>query len=230
MLSILYLLLGLGLSIGAVLGWIAFFKVRALRARIDQLEARLADQDNSPKVHVSSPPNRDAASTTAPPPRQQPATPQTQPAQANLPQEPGRLTRALRHLLQNWMLWLGGLSITLAGVFLVRYAIEQGVFGPTARVLLGLATGLALHAGAEWLRRHSRFQSDAVAALAGSASLVLYAAVLAALHLYQLWPPLVAFALLVLISLASMALALRHGPVLAIGHLEKPANLNEFAS
>lgn len=122
----------------------------------------------------------------------------------------------LRHLVRYWMVWLGGASIALAGIFLVRYSVEQGYLGPGARIGAGLALGLGLHAAAEWLRRHTAFRSEAVAALAGSASLVLYAAVLAALHLYGLWSAAVAFALLGLISLVTQGLALMHGPVLAV--------------
>jgi uncharacterized membrane protein len=127
-----------------------------------------------------------------------------------------RLSRIFAGIREHWMVWLGGLSIGLAGLFLVRYSIEQGYLGPTARVLLGMATGGGLHVLAEWLRRRMQGRYDAVAALAGGASLTLYAAVLAALHLYALWPPGVIFALLALISLGTMVLALRHGPVLAI--------------
>ena len=127
-----------------------------------------------------------------------------------------RVGRIFAGVREHWMVWLGGLSIGLAGIFLVRYSIEQGYLGPTARVLLGIVVGVGLHVLAEWLRRRMQGRYDAVAALAGGASLTLYAAVLAALHLYALWPPGVIFALLALISLGTMVLALRHGPVLAI--------------
>lgn len=126
------------------------------------------------------------------------------------------IARVLAGVQAHWMVALGGLSIGLAGVFLVRYSIEQGYLGPTARVLLGIATGVGLHALAEWLRQRVEGRYDALAALAGGASLTLYAAVLAALHLYALWPPVVVFGLLALISMGTLVLALRHGPVLAI--------------
>ena len=134
------------------------------------------------------------------------------------PRWPGRdiAGRIFLGIRDHWMVWLGGISIGLAGLFLVRYSIEQGYLGPTARVLLGMATGVGLHLLAEWLRGRMQGRYDAVAALAGGASLTLYAAVLAALHLYALWPPGVIFALLALISLGTMLLALRHGPILAI--------------
>tara|TARA_R110002049_G_scaffold129269_2_gene286997 strand:+ start:272 stop:2743 length:2472 start_codon:yes stop_codon:yes gene_type:complete len=116
----------------------------------------------------------------------------------------------------NWMVWLGGLCVGLAGIFLVRYGIESGFLGPWSRVALGVLTGLALHALAEKLRRRSGSSQPAWAALAGGASITLYAAVLAALRMYDLLTPAPAFLLLALIALATMWLSLYHGPVLAI--------------
>ncbi|WP_169819427.1 DUF2339 domain-containing protein [Pseudohongiella acticola] len=114
------------------------------------------------------------------------------------------------------MAWLGGLCVGLAGIFMVRYSIEQGLLGPTARITLALLTGVGLHGVAEWLRRRSSGPVDALAALAGGASMTLFAALLAALHLYQMLPPLLAFALLALVALLTMALAVIHGPMMAI--------------
>lgn len=122
----------------------------------------------------------------------------------------------IQSLREQWMIWLGGLSVSLAGIFLVRYSIEQGLLGPTARIGLGIATGLVLHLAAEILRRHNKGQYNAFAALAGGASITLYAALLAALLLYELLAPVVVFGLLALVSLVTMSLALVHGPVLAI--------------
>ncbi|MCD8513960.1 MAG: DUF2339 domain-containing protein [Nitrincola sp.] len=115
----------------------------------------------------------------------------------------------------NWMVWLGGGCIALSGIFLARYSIEQGLLGPTARIVLGLLLGLGMLLGAEWLRRKLESSYSAVAALAGGAIVMLYSVTLAALHLYQLWPPFFVFALLALISLAAMVLAVWHGPILA---------------
>ncbi len=115
----------------------------------------------------------------------------------------------------NWMVWLGGISVALAGVFLVKYSIEQGLLTPWARVAVALAAGIAMHALSEFLVRKTGRGHPAFAALAAAGSITLSAAALGALHLYELVPPLVAFAFLAAVSLATMALALRHGPVLA---------------
>lgn len=115
-----------------------------------------------------------------------------------------------------WMVWLGGLCISLAGVFLVKYSIDQGYLGPLARVTLGLVTGIVLHIAAEWWRSRNSERYGSIAALAGGASITLFAALLAALHLYHLWPPIVVFVCLAAVSIATMWLALLHGPILAI--------------
>lgn len=125
----------------------------------------------------------------------------------------------LRHVAawtrDHWMVWLGGISVGLAGIFLVHYSIEQGYLGPAARIALGLITAALLHGVAEFLYRRVSGSNEALAALAGGASLIAYAAVLAALHLYELWPPALAFLLLAGIALGTLVLALRHGPILA---------------
>ncbi|KTG17244.1 MULTISPECIES: DUF2339 domain-containing protein [unclassified Guyparkeria] len=210
----------LALLAGGVLGWISFFRLRRLEERLARLEAGESAQPTaSPTARPT--PEPAAEPRRAPPDwaegRQQPPPDRPTKREPATPTDAtGRTPGFVALLREHWMIWLGGLSVGLAGVFLVRYSIEQGYLGPAARIATGLLTGIALHALAEWLRRRSAWRSDAVAALAGGASLTLYAATLAALHLYQLWPVGLVFAVLALISLATLTLALWHGPVLAI--------------
>ena len=56
-------------------------------------------------------------------------------------------------LTQRWGVWLGAAALLLAGVFLVRYAVEEGWLGPEVRCALAMLLGVSLLAGAEWLRR-----------------------------------------------------------------------------
>ena len=116
---------------------------------------------------------------------------------------------------QNWMVWLGGLCVSLAGIFLVKYSIDIGLIGPKTRIVLAILLGVSLHLGAEFLRRRTGEHHDSFAALAGGGSITIYAALLAALHFYQMLPPMAVFILLAIVSMATMAAALRHGPVLA---------------
>jgi len=34
-----------------------------------------------------------------------------------------------------WAVWVGGLALALGGIFLVRYTIEAGIFGPEVRLI-----------------------------------------------------------------------------------------------
>ncbi|MCY0964057.1 DUF2339 domain-containing protein [Parathalassolituus penaei] len=130
------------------------------------------------------------------------------------PQEPGLLDRLADNFRQHWMIWLGGICVGLAGVFMVRYSIEQGLLGPEARVLLSLLAGVGLHGAAEWLRRN-KGQNPVFASLAGGASIILYSALLAAFRLIPDTSPTLVFAAMALVSFATMALALKQGPILA---------------
>lgn len=133
----------------------------------------------------------------------------------NTPREPGPIEIFFTHVSQNWMAWLGGVSLGLAGVFLAIYSIEAGLLGPTARIVVGILLGLTLQASAEYLRRREGRTNTVFAALAAGGSITLFAAILAALHLYQLVSQPVAFVGLALVAGTTMALALLHGPLLA---------------
>lgn len=128
-----------------------------------------------------------------------------------------------------WAVWLGGGTIALAAIFLVRYSIEEGLLGPTARILLGLALGFALIAAAEWLRRRvdnelgsGVFGKLAVPppmippALASAGIVALFATTFAAFGVHELISPMTAFVALAAISAGAMALALLHGPMVAL--------------
>ena len=127
---------------------------------------------------------------------------------------PDLFDRLLQNIRNNWMVWLGGICVGLAGVFMVRYSIEQGLLGPETRVVLSLLAGIGLHVAAEWLRRN-KGQNNVFAALAGGASIILYSALFAAFKLLPGTAPGLVFTGMALVSFATLALALRHGPVLA---------------
>jgi uncharacterized membrane protein len=108
--------------------------------------------------------------------------------------------------------WLGGIALALAALFLVRYAIEQGYLSPPVRVVLAAIFGGALIGLAEWLRARDTRVAQALAA-AGVASL--FGALFAAVALYDLIPRLLAGVLAMALTALAIGLALRHGPFVA---------------
>lgn len=117
-----------------------------------------------------------------------------------------------RRLAGGLPVWLGAISLALAGAFLAKYSLDQGLLTPVARVVIGAVFGLALLAAGEGLRRRQRRIASALAA-AGVADL--YACVLAAGQLYRLISPPLAFVLLAAVTFAAVALSLRQGPLVA---------------
>ncbi len=231
------------LLIGAVMGMRALAITRQLRVEVEQLQARVHRLESgkegisaqSPST-ASSTPEEQAPASSQPPqqpaqvwepsqrtkrplipvqnssPPQQPASTAPEPDTAN--KSPGLFDRLTTSFTRHWMTWLGGLCVGLAGVFMVRYSIEQGLLGPEARVILSLLAGVGLHAAAEWLRRRQG-QNTVFASLAGGASIILYSALFAAFKLLPEMSPGLLFFAMALVSFATMVLALRHGPILA---------------
>lgn len=220
MLTGIFALLGFAGVVGGLLSWSYLSRIRQLESKVRNLQQRL--DTNSHEGSAASEPAKSPSAPAAP----HSAKVQPAPIALNEPlsqdkveakeRPPSWSEPALTHLKQHWMIWLGGLCVGLAGVFLVRYSIEQGLLGPGARILLAVATGVILHGVAEWLRRRTGEAHPAFAALSGGASIILYAAILAALRLYDLLSPGTTFVLLALIALVTMGLSLLHGPVLAI--------------
>src|SRR3546814_11778335 len=53
------------------------------------------------------------------------------------------------------LVWLGGVKLALAGLFLAKYTYDHGwlALGPGARCAAGFLFGMTLAAAGEWLRR-----------------------------------------------------------------------------
>ncbi|MES2602313.1 MAG: DUF2339 domain-containing protein [Pseudomonadota bacterium] len=121
-----------------------------------------------------------------------------------------------------WVVWVGGLTLALGGVFLVKYSIEAGLLGPGVRVLLGGLFALGLLAVGEVARRKESLLSveqlpkaNIPAILTAAGTLVAFATVYASYALYGFLSPPVAFVLLGAVALGTLAAALLHGRTLA---------------
>ena len=125
-------------------------------------------------------------------------------------------------VMRRWVVWLGGVALAFGAYFLVKFSIEQGWFGPSARVIAGTALGLLLWALGEWVRQrdlrlpYSDAGPDAIPpALAAAGSVALFASLYAAHSVYHLLNPLAAFLLLALVAAATVLLSLLHGQFMA---------------
>ena len=151
-----------------------------------------------------------------PPPQQPPPPPPQQPSGPTF----GDLEKRFG---TQWVVWIGGVALALGGIFLVRYSIEAGLFGPGLRVLAGALLALVLVGLGERARRREVSAgmgaqasiADIPSILTAAGTTCAYADVWAAYALYHFLSPGVAFVLLGLVALATLAAALRHGPALA---------------
>jgi uncharacterized membrane protein len=224
----MHILLLFGWFGGWVLGIIGFFSALSAHAQLRRLHAMLSLQELRPagsgetaEVGFARVPPRPIAQLSGAPPADAPsadAPPAVNHPPARLP--PPRDLEAL--LTTNWGVWVGSAALLLAGVFLVRYAVEQELLGPAARCGLAALLGAILLGGAEFLHRHEGpplagpFRIDqAPSGLAAGGTAFLFGAAYGAGPFYALLPPLPAFAAMAAASLVALAAALRYGPLTA---------------
>ncbi|MBN9789026.1 DUF2339 domain-containing protein [Pseudonocardia sp. TMWB2A] len=126
-------------------------------------------------------------------------------------------------------IWAGGITLAVAGVLIVKYAIDAGLLTPWARIIGGLLFGAILIAGAELVYRKEALVDDPRVrqALAGAGIATLYASILMAHNGFGLIGPFAAFVLMALVTAAALGLSLRFGAPSAMlglaGGLATPA-------
>jgi uncharacterized membrane protein len=211
---------------GWVLGIIGFFTARSAMSELRQLRGTLAQQPaRQPPPAVAEPeiiPQPPSGVARLETPTSVPEIEQPRPPTAP-PGPPSPPPRDLEALLTTRLgVWLGSAALLLAGVFLVRYAVEQALLGPAARCIAAALLGLILLVAAEWLHRHDGpplagpFRIDqAPGALAAGGTAILFGAAYGAGPLYGLLPPFAAFIAMAAASLIGLAAALRYGPLTA---------------
>jgi len=120
-----------------------------------------------------------------------------------------------------WAVWVGGIALALGGVFLIRYSIEAGIFGPEVRLAMAALLGIVLAGGGEFIRRtgfrvpvEGMQNAYVPAILTAAGAFTLFGTVYAAHGIYGFIGPGLGFTLLGLIGLATIAAALVHGQAL----------------
>lgn len=215
-------------------------RLRALEEQMQALRAELAAQrpGATPAARGIAAETR-AAETSAAPAAPGPwqstgkaktPTPPVPPAEPQAPPREGppravvfrreKLAALGQWLQLNWIYLVSAVSLATAGVFLVQYGVESGLLSPRARIWAALAFGLCLVGAGEYLRR--RWGDEGAVATAylpsvfSSAGIVtLFAAILAARHLYQILGSGTALAGLVATALLAVVLGWFSGPLLA---------------
>jgi uncharacterized membrane protein len=188
-----------------------------LRDRLDRLELEGAGRRERPVPMAPAPDlpfEEPVRSPTTPPVASPDPSPVTKTAPSLPAPRPRPRSRWLEQGLTNRLpVWLGALALALAGAFLVKYTVDHGLIGPTARVALGFVFGIGMVGAAEWLRTRAATVAQGLAA-AGVA--VVYATILGGTNLWEVIPSSLGFALMAGNTALGVILSLRHGPMVAI--------------
>jgi uncharacterized membrane protein len=209
---------------------VAFVRTARLREALALAEARLRALEETIEAL------RADGSVLVPPPAATPAPAEAQAFRAEpaeppiaarasepeaLPARPTWAARWERTLASNWLVWIGGVFIVLAVVFILRFAIDEGWFGPPAQLASAYLLGAALLAGAEWTQRRS-FAALAdtqlrrlPTILAAAGLFAVFAATFAGYANFALLDVRAAFVLMALSALLAILLSLRFGAWLA---------------
>ncbi|CDX19008.1 conserved membrane hypothetical protein [Mesorhizobium sp. ORS 3324] len=192
-----------------------------------------------PQAPAATPdePKAEAPAQAGEGPPSEPAGP-AQSAQPAAPAEAAAPAMAARDvetaLGTRWAVWVGGIALALGGLFLIRYTIEAGIFGPGVRLTMAGILGLVLVAGAEFIRRtgfrvpvQGAAGAYIPAILTAAGAFILFGTVYAAHGIYGFIGPSLAFTLLGVIGIATIAASLVHGLALAgiglLGAMVTPA-------
>jgi uncharacterized membrane protein len=122
-----------------------------------------------------------------------------------------------RLLAGKLLIWLGGVALVLAAIFLIRYSIEIGLMTPAARMIAAAIFGFALLGAGEYARAGRLADEPRIAqALVGAGIAVLYATAYGSHILYQLLDTSMASGAMLSVTAAALILALRHGAPTAV--------------
>ena len=115
-------------------------------------------------------------------------------------------------------IWAGGITLAVAGVLIVNYALAQGLLTPWVQVAAALMFGFGLLAGAEAAQQNKLKVGDprVAQALAGAGLATLYAAAFVAGNVHGLIGPLATFAAMAAVTAGALALASRFGAPTAL--------------
>ena len=240
--ELIYVLIGLFLLLTVFMPWLNHsrfrsmcYDIKRLQDEVRHLRSQLLDQGakvSSPKLKQSVPlaqPVEELKEETSSRPVAEEIEAREPPKpRSSVPEAPKTdwARKAQDSFEQNIAtklpVWIGALSLICAAFFLVKYSIELGWMQPVVRVSLGGLFGAGLVAAGQWIIRRDYIANyERIAqGLVGSGIVAMYASIYAALNLYDLLPPLIAFGGMIGVTALAVILSLRHGqPIAAFGLL-----------
>ena len=130
------------------------------------------------------------------------------------PRQPAAFAYFFENLVGGRLLiWVGGIALVVAAVFLIRYSIEIGLITPDMRMIAAALFGLVLVALGGWAHGTKRLADDPriSQALVGAGLAVLYATVYGSYILYGFVGINTASVLMLAITIGALGLSLRLG-------------------
>jgi uncharacterized membrane protein len=109
--------------------------------------------------------------------------------------------------------WIGGIALAFAGLFMVKYSIDAGILTAGLRVILGVAFGIALLGLGKFIHSHKDFanKEKISQAFVGAGLVDLYACVFVAVNIYHFISPAFGFGAMILITVLAIILSLSFG-------------------
>lgn len=190
--------------------WIYFHFNTRIKSLEEQINC-LKQQDNKPSVieevkHLEPKPEEKTVEIN--PENHTPKIPEPVFLQSVLPQEPNifdqKIAQLMSFLKQNALSVIGIFTLVLGIGYFVKYAIDRNWIGESGRVAIGFVTGLALIGLGHWLRKNYTIFSSIIT---GGGISVFYLTVTIAFREYTMFSQNIAFGILSIITIISVALA-----------------------
>ncbi len=233
-LAIIVVLIVLSLPVGAILGLLAFLRVRRLEQRLYFLERKVnAQQRESSTRSTSEPSQQYITQPVSAPESKMPSEPEEKRKASEFPPQiplekqevqkspldssPPKVSKVEKAkeamslemaLGSKWLNWVGIVLVIFSLAFFLKYAYDNNWIGPLGRVCIGTIAGIASLVIGEQARRKG--YNILFHTLSGGGIAIFYVCIFFSFQVYELINPSIAFTLSVLVTALAVALAVVH--------------------
>jgi uncharacterized membrane protein len=214
--------------ISLVLPWVQRGRIQELKKNVDMLKSQVAwliayTKENGAPVPEEWEKQKEKASSKPPAlvltfktDKEQP--PKKAAAAAKVSEEKIISITLEQKIASSLPVWIGGIALALAGVFMVKYSIETGLLSPAVRLMLGSLFGIVLLLVGNWIHSHPGIANSKriSQALSGAGIADLYVCLFAATSLYNLIPSFTGFVGMAVVTAVAVVLSLKQGPSIAL--------------